>query len=580
MNPDPNRMDPPARNVDDEQLGALVRSLADDWRMPPQRLDQPTWRDRLRSGATRRRPWPARLAGPASAALVATVVLALGAVWLTAPRDPGPAGVSPSPSTSATPSDSSSPVSTPLPRLVRNGELPSVTQVMVRAEGTYRLADLATGTLGDDALGSYSGPTALVQRPAGGWLCVCGKWTAFGANGPTGLSLNLVAIDSGGNLGDPSEVRRLEGAPNPGEPVEVQYQLVDAAITVAPDGSTAFIAWTARHGAAGWTSGIDVIDVAGGTVASSAVLPLEAVAAAEGRPITRNAPSVMLSPAGDRILMTDFWFVEDPDVANPAAGTERWTSPFDGHALGAIAPLLATSADDCVEFGSGLIDADNFYLVCAPQFGDLTVRRLTLAGDGIGDTKVARTGQEFGESLFARSGDGLYIWDPVAAIMSRIDLRTGALTQSPPASASRGEGPLDGLAALGRRIGRWIAPSVAAKVRLEPGLVLSPDGTRVYAIGVGFASPSGGGSTGVFAFDAATLAQLGHWDPTADFTSIAVSGDGRFVYAAAQGGVDALGVASRNGASVTVFDATDGSVRLIAGELGSSDLWFASQTLE
>jgi hypothetical protein len=43
--------------------------------------------------------------------------------------------------------------------------------------------------------------------------------------------------------------------------------------------------------------------------------------------------------------------------------------------------------------------------------------------------------------------------------------------------------------------------------------------------------------------------------------------------------VDAGGKSFPNGASVSVFDASDGSVRLIAGELGSGDLWFATPTL-
>src|SRR5436190_655529 len=109
-------------------------------------------------------------------------------------------------------------------------------------------------------------------------------------------------------------------------------------------------------------------------------------------------------------------------------------------------------------------------------------------------------------------------------------------------TAAAGRGPLDALASMGRRLGSWIAPPAAAKVLLDPGIVVSADGTRVYAIGVTSSSdPSARGSTGVFAFDASTLAPLGHWAATADFTSIAVSADGRFVYAAAQGGVDAAG---------------------------------------
>ena len=580
MNPDLDRTDIPAQSLDDEQLGALVRGVAEDWRMPPQRLDQPTWRDRTRTGAARRRPRLARLAGPVLAALVATVVLAFAAVWLTAPRgDRGTVGESPS--ATAAPSTSTGPRSTPLPKLVRNGDLPSVTQVMVRAEGHYRLADLATGTLAQGTLGPYSGPTAVIPRPLGGWLCLCGSWTAYGLNGATGLSLTLASIDAGGVVVDRREVRRVEGTLDPDHPAEQQFQLVDATVSVAPDGTTAFFVWTARNGRAGWTSGIDVIDVASETIVSSKALPVDQPAGLDGQPISRNAASVKLAPAGDRILMASFWFVEDPNDANPPAGTDHWSAPLDGRAIGTITRLATTSASDCAEFDGGLIDSDSYFLICAAQYGELTVRRLTLDGSAIGQTEVARTEEEFsGGSLVARSGDRLFIWDPVAAVLSRIDLRTGALVASPVAIQSDVEGPLDELAALGRRVGHWIAPSVAAKLLLDPGIVISPDGTRVYAIGVGSPAPTGRGSTGVFAFDAASLVQLGQWAPTADFSSIAVSGDGRFVYAAAQGGVDAAGVPSSNRASITVFDASDGTVRLIAGELGSTDLWFAGPTLE
>jgi hypothetical protein len=184
-----------------------------------------------------------------------------------------------------------------------------------------------------------------------------------------------------------------------------------------------------------------------------------------------------------------------------------------------------------------------------------------------------------GGALVARSGDALFVWDPVVARLARVDLLSGHLDVGEPATAA-GTGPLDAVASLGRGLGRWIAPSALAKLLLQPGVVVSPDGSRVYAIGVTSSDPEGSGSTGVFAFDAATLERLGNWAPTADFASIAVSADGRFVYAAGQGGVDAQGAPSRNGASVTVFDAGDGSVRLIAGRLGSAAIWFANPTLE
>ncbi len=577
MNPDLDRTEQRGPRLDDEQLGALVRGVVDEWRMPPQRLDRPTWRERTRTDVIRRRSWLARLAVPAATALVATVFLAVTAVWLTAPRRDR-AEIGTSPAVSAAPSTTLGPVGTPLPRLVRNGDLPSVTQVMVQAGGHYRVADLASGTLGVDAMGEYAGPTTLVQR-AGGWLCLCVKWTAVGGNTYTGLSLTLASIDAGGHVGDHREARQIDGTADQTVSFDLQVQVVDAATSVAADGKTAFFGWTARNGAAGWTSGIDVIDVMTGTVVDSKTVAAEQPAGTDGQPVSRNAPRVELSPAGDQILISSFWYVDAPNDPNPPSGIDRWIAPFDSGAVGDITTLPATSKMVCgaVELGIGFIDSNQYYLVCAGQTGGLVVRRAGLDGTAIGETAVPRTEEEFSAgSLLAHAGGGLLIWDPVAAVMSRVDLATGALTQSPAAGASIDGGALGALDTLGRRIGRWIAPSAVAKLLLQPGIVVSPDGTRVYAIGVSSPARTDRGSTGVYAFDAASLAQLGNWAPTADFSSIAVSADGRFVYAAAQAGVDAEGREFPNGSSVTVFDGSDGSVRLIAGVLGSSDLWFAN----
>ena len=79
-------------------------------RAAPQRLGQLTWRDRIE--ANRRtcgsrsdgRRWFGRLAGAGLLAVVATVVLAMTAVYLTGPRtDRGAVGASRSPSTGASP---------------------------------------------------------------------------------------------------------------------------------------------------------------------------------------------------------------------------------------------------------------------------------------------------------------------------------------------------------------------------------------------------------------------------------------------------------------------------------------------
>jgi hypothetical protein len=87
------------------------------------------------------------------------------------------------------------------------------------------------------------------------------------------------------------------------------------------------------------------------------------------------------------------------------------------------------------------------------------------------------------------------------------------------------------------------------------------------------------GSAGVFVFDATSLAPIGHWAPTADFVSIAISRDGRSVYAAGAPDTGADGRDTGQPSSITVFDAADGTVRLVAGQLGQSTLTFPSSLL-
>jgi hypothetical protein len=181
-------------------------------------------------------------------------------------------------------------------------------------------------------------------------------------------------------------------------------------------------------------------------------------------------------------------------------------------------------------------------------------------------------------STAAVSPDGraLFLWNPSTLVLTRVDLESGDVTTGAATAAS--SRPFDPLTALGR----WLAPSAAAKVLLSSGIALSPDGTRIYALGVepgATASDEFGGSTGVLVFDARSMANVGRWDPTADFVSLAVSPDGRFVYAAGSPRYSADGRVTNQPASVTVFDASSGEVRLIAGRLGNGFLVFPTTVL-
>jgi hypothetical protein len=585
MTSDPDRTQRPP-TPDDDQLGALVRAAADDWRMPPQRLDQPTWRDRVGvHGTRRRRGWFARLAGPATAAVVVTVVVAFAAVWLTAPRSdrgvsvgssPSPDGAGPSASTPGRPTPS------PLPVLFRNGALPQPARVMVRADGAYQVADLTTGSLGVPSIATHTGPTTVLPRPGGGWLCICGDSTGSSVGRPTGIDLTLDPVAAGGSGGSGTVIRSLHGVEVPNVPAASQLELADARASVSMDGRYAFVGWSARAGAAGWTAGIDVIDLTTATVVGAVPITVSAEPAGAGqRPTTRVAPRVDLAPAGDTVLVSSFWYVDDPSPT-PPSGTDHWTASFDGGAIGSLQPAGATSGTSCGEFDGGLIDATTYYVLCGTPDGRLMVGRDGVDGHTIDQTEVPRMGSGIdGGALVARQGDHLFLWDPVATRLTRFDLRSAAVDNATGTAAAMPSGSaLDALADLGRRLGRWMAPSTLAKVFLEPALVVSADGTRIYALGIdSIGGDLSSGSRGIYAFDVTTLAPAGHWAPTADFISLAISADGRFVYAAGSAGVDATGAVAPNGASVTVYDTTDGSVRLIAGSLGSGEVSFPGPTV-
>lgn len=563
---------------DDETIAALVRAMADDWHLPPQRLDQPTWRDRVGERRPRRaRGWFARLAGPAVTAIVATVAVAFVAVWLTAPRTTtGIAGASPTtePTTGASPEVSTSPrpASSGLPVLQVNGPLPDPVRVLVHVDRSYRVADLSNGTLGDTSIVPHSGPTSVFMRPGGGWACVCADYEG---SSQTGLDVVFDSSAADGTPLAPKPLRSLRGQGDPSLPTGDQVPLVDVKVTGSADGRYAFVGWTERHGTAGWTSGIDVVDLAAGTVVGTTPLPIGEPPGTAGHASIRLAPQVTTAPSGDAVLIASRWYVDDPSPI-PPSGSDHWTATFDGRALAGLTSAGSTAGQSCGELDSGPIDATMYYLVCSTPDGQLSVERRTSDGSAIGTIGIPTSGAGLRESSpFVRQGDRLFLWDPVNARLSRIDLRTGVLDGATGTALEHSTSPLDVLAGVGRQLGRWMAPSVAAKVFLDPALVLSPDGSRIYGLGIDAVGDLGsGGSTGVYAFDAGTLDPIGHWSPTADFVSLAVSPDGRFVYAAGQNGVDASGNLAPYWVSITVYDTADGSIRLIAGDLGTNGLLF------
>ncbi len=220
---EPDRPSVPAREpLDDAALAAAVREVADDWRMPPQRLDEVTWRDRVGhgrrsggSGSGRGVTWTRRLVGAAAVAVIATVSLSYLAVWLTGPsQDHGatnpaaptatPGSGSPAPSASnQAPSPSAN---GQLPQLAVNGAMPAPSKVMVQTNGRFVLADLTTGVLGKNV--DRSPPRARARC----WLVPAAAGSASAA---TGRSSRTVPARPAAHARRRRRVRGLGRAPSP-----------------------------------------------------------------------------------------------------------------------------------------------------------------------------------------------------------------------------------------------------------------------------------------------------------------------------------------------------------------------------
>jgi hypothetical protein len=557
MDPDlPTSAHPPT--VDDATLAALVRDVADDWTLPPQRLDALTWRERVdrghrmgRGGGLR---WSPRLRiATAAVVTIAMVSLSVAAVWQMASRgDRETAASSPSPGGSPTPTPSAdaTPEASPMPELLRNGDLPTPSRIMTLSGRGYRIADLATGELGNVLIEVGFGPTTVLPRPRGGWVCICGE-------GQNVVQLAIRSIDTNGVVGAPTPLRDIVGTVDPSAPEDQGRQLPGVGVTAeaSPDGRFGLIGWIRRDGASGWQLGADVLDLETLATVASTEFALDEPMAVNGGARFRQPPIVRLAPAGDRILITSNWFVDPPSVM-PSLGADHWLASFDGRSIGVLANAGQTNNDDCFEVDAGLIDVAGavdgavYYQECSFPDRPTAIRRVEADGRLVSSTEIPGALGNIDGTVAPPAGDAVYLWNPFETVLSKVNLRTGELS-----------------------VGEPQLPNPTGRTLSNDLVVVSADGTRVYALGVESEDPETADSTGVYAFDASTLAALGHWAPMAALESIAVSDDGRHVYAAATGGVSATGEPGPEfGASITAYDTSDGSIAVIAGRLGIYDL--------
>ena len=557
--------------LEDADIARLVHDVADGWTMPPVRLDAPAWRERVRNPRARRiaaaRGWLGRLGRAATAAVALTVAATLIAVVVTLPQGPGK---SPGPSGTETVDGS------PLPRLLINGDVPSPSEVVVQTEaGDFSIVDLADGSISRPLTGARFG-SELQVRVDGRLFCLCLSEGSFVDDHPTMASVSLEKFEADGTPISSTLIRTFNGEPDrrdEGRFIPDRPPHVLTAMGFSEFGAFGFIGWSARADSV-WQSGVLVVELLSGEIVSEITLP-EMTAGDEDSRRVLHAPRVVGSAGADGLVIGRSWYEFSPpesDRATYTFDTEAFRVSLTGGVMADLAAVPGMAGcGDTIEFGGELADGGTWVVCSRGGAFQTAVRRV--AGDGAVRPDVLVTGEEGIEGdATALSPDGsiVFAWNPASATLTRIDLATGEKTTRQGLTARADGGPLAAL-------GGWLAPVAAAKSFLRSSVIVSPDGSRVYAIGVkaGVDNPEISGSAGVYVFDAATLQLIDVYAPTADFVSLAIGADGRFVYAAGLPGVDSLGRRiSGQGPSITVFDAADGRIRLIAGQLGTGRITF------
>ncbi len=577
MTPRSSDVPPP----DEAEIGRLVRAVGATWTMPPIRLDQPSWRDRVRTPRERRlaslRAGGTRIGRAAAAAVALSVGAAMLGVLLTRPSGPA-ADHSPSPSGRGA---TASPVALPsqLPKLLINGAAPSPSQLVVSVDNGFALADLGTGTISPTfASGQYG--TVVRRAPSGSVYCLCLGGDTYASGSFTHMTMTWNRYDESGAVLESIPIGDYTGAPDPRDVGNSeQSQHVALRVSYGSDPSIAFVGWSV-HAHPVWKSGAVVINVADGTVIQRIDLPDQTDGVDLVR-IAADAPRVIGSLGlGHLAIVRPTYQWSPPSGTNPSfrTGADAFDAALDGQRLSAFVALAAASnCADAVTAAGPRADG-GFWLACTSyQSGTTIIRRLDSVGHVLGDTQVTGHGDFGGDpsatAALSPDGSALFLWSPTESVLTRVDLASGDIVEGKGATTAAKD-PLGSF-------GRWLTPTAQAKVLLSAGLALSPDGMRAYALGIDPNGAQGGGprSTGVFVFDTATMTQLDHWESIADLVSIAVSEDGAFVYVAGSPEFNGNGSVTLQFASITVFDTQTGSVRLIAGQLGKGFLVLPSTTV-
>ena len=483
----------------------------------------------------------------------------------------------PSSSAGFSPRPGQMPEVTPLPAITLPDGVPPEGRVALLGDA-LRVLDLRTGdatVVRPMALGR----DGVFADPAGdGWACICLE-EASGVSVPT----QVIRLDRFGADGRSRGSADLATITAPGS-ADFGQSNVTMDLDLVSGRSKALLATASRTGRS-WEIAVRATDLVQGTSGPPVVIGTIELPTPTAMPTpppddpgmptdesTFDGPHLRIAPDGRSAFV---WgvaqhFAVDRVDATVAAG---WRVELTADGSAGAATSAAGFAQMPLYCGvAAWASTDRFAWVCPVddgQDGSYHFRLQTIGPDGRAMGGVSLTPKPdgyFAEALFDRANGRIYVWDPMALTIHRMDvhgLGVDVATFDPAETEAPG-GPDHG----GSLSADWHDGDSAVQLPLGQ-LAGSADGSRLYAVAIRPVQSLGEyaqGSNGVFVIDRASLALVDHWAPVAADISVVTLPDGR-VATSAVPGFNADGRAVPWSGSLTLRDPTDGRVLARYGQL-------------
>jgi hypothetical protein len=503
---------------------------------------------------------PRLVAGLTGAAIV--IAIGLGIIG------PGLQGTAIQPNEEPAPSADGGPIPTRLPplTLAAAGAPDMAFPVM---SGGLRWVDARTGSMSGQGT-VWGGSGWIFAGSDGSALCVCydSPWSQDG----TVERVTVVRYDSTGHETSRSVAEELTS------PLR-SWDAILRDVAVAPDRAALYVA-AAIGDTDGWAVSLDTIDLdRAGTGDAATRLDLGRVANPPSGAIMGD-PTVRVSPDGRRIRVSIHYSPRrsiDPELP----WTEQvWLVDLAGSAGPAVRRLADRATDDPGRCdGEAWATNTQYVVLCRQTVGDRRVpvaRVEDLDGLSVEHQLGDAIGRDDLDWLVDSAAGIVYRWSRFSHSLARLDIQTGDVL-----SRSLG-GSADEIAAVQPAGGPWPATSgggrptwaqlIQASSLGHPRLVGSRDGSLLYAIGMRsttgeLSSEPLEASTGIWVFEAKTLALLARWPAAAMYDEIGLTPDGHYVLTAGLEGVTAEGRVADWASSLAFHDALAGTLAEQIGDI-------------